>query len=129
MKRLALLALPVLAAVGLTACGGGGGDGGGGLAQAPTASSSQTAPTAGGTDSLGGEEIGERRGLGGVSDSEQTKSAEPSGSTSSGANTPRVEDTSRPEAPVIGGETLDGAPISLEDFKGTPVVVKVFAES
>ena len=39
-----------------------------------------------------------------------------------------AEDTSRPVAPVIGGNDLDGNPLSIEDFKGTPVLVKVYAE-
>ena len=40
----------------------------------------------------------------------------------------REEDTSRPEAPIITGNDLDGNPLSIADFKGKPVVVKVFAE-
>ena len=39
-----------------------------------------------------------------------------------------VEDASRPEAAILSGLTLDGEPISTEDFLGTPFVVKVFAE-
>ena len=38
------------------------------------------------------------------------------------------EDASRPEAAILSGLTLDGEPVSTEDFLGTPFVVKVFAE-
>ena len=40
----------------------------------------------------------------------------------------REEDVRRPVAPIISGTDLDGNPLSLEDFKGTPVVVKVYAK-
>ncbi|MCY4087842.1 MAG: hypothetical protein OXG37_13415 [Actinomycetia bacterium] len=40
----------------------------------------------------------------------------------------REEDTSRPKAAILSGQTLDGEPISTADFLGTPIVVKVYAE-
>ena len=40
----------------------------------------------------------------------------------------REEDVRRPVAPIISGTDLDGNPLSLEDFKGTPVIVKVYAK-
>jgi hypothetical protein len=37
------------------------------------------------------------------------------------------EDTTRPVAEIIEGETLDGGFVSLADFRGRPVFVKFFA--
>lgn len=50
------------------------------------------------------------------------------GEGAAGEATGGVEDSGRPKAPILSGLTLDGEPISTEDFLGTPFVVKVFAE-
>ena len=135
MKRFALLVVFLALAVG--ACGGGGDSAADGLAEAPKAPGSASegelppAPTAPAPSvnpeaadepspasaAPQGEEIGERRDIG---------SAPPPPPRAEGE--PRQEDTSRPKAPILSGQTLDGEPVSLEDFLGTPVVVKVFAE-
>ncbi len=143
MKRLALLVLlvPVLVA----ACGGSSGDSG--LAPAPTPPASEPpadaapaptpaepAPGEPAAPAAEGEEIGEQRGLGDVGGEEMPadQPAEPPAEAAPAeapAEAPaREEDTSRPLAPVITGTDLDGEPLSIEDFKGTPVVVKVYAE-
>jgi hypothetical protein len=125
MKRLFLLALLVPAIA--VACGGSDG-----LAEAPTtpaaAPSAESAEPAepGSSDASAapqGEEIGEQRSIGG-DDEAATDPAEPAADPGA----PREEDTSRPVAPVLVGTTLDGEPLSLEDFKGRPIIVKVFAD-
>lgn len=79
-----------------------------------------------------GEEIGEQRNLGGDEVDEASTPPEPEADAApedtGGEASAREEDTSRPVAPVIAGTDLEGNPLSLEDFKGTPVVVKVYAE-
>jgi hypothetical protein len=129
MKRLLLLALLVPAIA--VACGGSAG-GNDDLAGAPTAPAA--APSAepaepaeqGSSDAPQGEEIGEQRGIGDAEggDAAAADPAEPAADPGA----PREEDTSRPVAPVLVGSTLDGEPLSLEDFKGRPIMVKVFAE-
>ena len=131
MKRLALLLLliPAFAA----ACGGSSDSG---LAEAPTAPPSEVpseaaaaAPPPAEPAAPQGEEVGQQRGIGGV---EEDANAEPAGAVPEPAEPgdapARGEDTGRPEAPVINGSDLDGNPLSIEDFKGKPVIVKVFAE-
>lgn len=133
MKRIALLGLLVPAF--LVACGGGSGESSDDLALPPQAPA--PAPAAEPSESMSsgepesmseappaadeGEEIGEQRGLAVDDESAEMSMPEPEDSM-------RGEDTSRPLAPVIAGTTLDGEPISIEDFKGRPVMVKVFAE-
>jgi hypothetical protein len=132
MKRLFLLALLVPAIA--VACGGSDG-----LAEAPTtpaaAPSAESAepPEPGSSDASAapqGEEIGEQRSIGG-DDEAATDPTEPAADPAEPAadpGAPREEDTSRPVAPVLVGTTLDGEPLSLEDFKGRPIIVKVFAD-
>ncbi|MGI9657691.1 MAG: TlpA family protein disulfide reductase [Gaiellaceae bacterium] len=136
MRRLALVFL--LVPVFVAACGGNSGDSE--LAEAPTAPPSEApteaapapTPPASAEEPAApaapqGEEIGEQRGIGGDEPAaEAPMEAEPAPPASE--DEPREEDTSRPEAPVITGSDLDGNPLSIEDFKGTPVIVKVFAE-
>ena len=134
MKRLALLLLlvPAFAA----ACGGSSDSGDPGLAEAPTAAPSEApseaapAPTPPAEPAAPqGEEVSEQRGIGGVEEDPVTEPAEAEPAPAEPGEAPaREEDTSRPEAPIITGNDLDGNPLSIADFKGKPVVVKVFAE-
>ena len=131
MKRLALLLLliPAFAA----ACGGSSDSG---LAEAPTAPPSEVpseaaaaAPSPAEPAAPQGEEVSEQRGIGGVEEDPVTEPAEAEPAPAEPGEAPaREEDTSRPEAPIITGNDLDGNPLSIADFKGKPVVVKVFAE-
>jgi hypothetical protein len=41
--------------------------------------------------------------------------------------TATTPDTSRPAAPPIEGETLDGEALALADFRGQPVLVNVWS--
>jgi hypothetical protein len=49
---------------------------------------------------------------------------EPPAETTTTTTTP---DTSRPAAPPIEGETLDGEALALADFRGQPVLVNVWS--
>ena len=82
-------------------------------APAPTPPASAEEPAA----PTQGAEIGEQRGLGG--DTAPPPAADPP-PEQSGEAPVREEDTSRPEAPVINGTDLDGNPLSIADFEGTP---------
>ncbi len=145
MKRLFLLALLVPAIA--VACGGSDG-----LAEAPTApaappSAEPAEPaeqeSSDASNEPQGEEIGEQRSIGDTEGGDEAATdptepaaepAEPAADPADPAEpaadpaAPREEDTSRPVAPVLVGTTLDGEPLSLEDFKGRPIIVKVFAD-
>lgn len=143
MKRYALLVVFLALVAG--ACGGGGDSSADSLPEAPTAPASAgeelpPAPTAPESSmdaeaadepapapaAPDGEEVGERRGIGTPSPAPAESEPTPAGGDAGPAA--REEDTSRPKAPIISGQTLAGEAISIEDFLGTPVVVKVFAE-
>jgi cytochrome oxidase Cu insertion factor (SCO1/SenC/PrrC family) len=47
--------------------------------------------------------------------------------TSTTSATPPPRSSSRPQAPAIEGESLDGERISLADFRGRPVFVNVWS--
>ena len=65
---------------------------------------------------------GEREELGGG----QAAPAE-EGGAGEGESASATPAPDRPEAPVVEGPTLDGAEISLADFRGKPVFLKVWA--
>ena len=139
MKRLFLLALLVPAIA--VACGGSDG-GSDGLAEAPTApaappSAEPAEPaeqeSSDASNEPQGEEIGEQRSIGDTEGGDEaatdpTEAAADPAEPAADPAAPREEDTSRPVAPVLVGTTLDGEPLSLEDFKGRPIIVKVFAD-
>jgi hypothetical protein len=73
-------------------------------------------------------EIEEEGGLDGMAGKGRSEESSMSATPDEEPTSTRPEDMSRPLATVISGPTLDGGTVSIEDFRGTPVVVKVFAE-
>jgi len=98
----------------------------------PPAMSEPPEPEDGAEDAETGEERGldGMAGKGGSEESSMSATPEPpvAPAPDEEPTSTRPEDMSRPLATVISGPTLDGGTISIEDFRGTPVVVKVFAE-
>lgn len=58
---------------------------------------------------------------GGESSTQETTAAPPAET-----QTP-ARDTNRTPAPAVAGETLDGEPLALTDFRGKPVLVNVWS--